>query len=480
MLLLSSPMVVNPEIHSTVSVSQISASKQSSDAIQESGQLCLDVNGSSLSSSEPAIALLMPLDQDKKSVLFTQGRISRQHKIKSTGLSLGVGQRLATNDRWWLGYNFFYDARWEQNHHSRLGIGLEARKNYLTLALNGYYPLSGWKDESIGLYAYRPAQGIDVTVNAYLPHYPQLGMMVKGEHYFDKPLTNAQKAYSPSSLSVALHYTPVPLLTAGYSYQIAKHDFGDQQRFHLSLNYRLGMTLKEQLDSTTVAHYRQLTGSQLEPVQRSYQMVLASQFKSLVLSRLTQLTHKINPQNLALALEHYDQEVNELVNHFLDENTQAGDVLVDAVLRTVCEYNGPKEVILSVLNRVKEIQQMGSWDNLGGEATPYLVVLGASWPRDSRLVIESAYGTNQTYGQGNNEIRIQHAAAHYRPIINNTPVEAGGDGNCLYHSILHILGNNSLSAVRNLRNEVARSYLENPTIKIMPGVVEEKAWDLYR
>lgn len=295
----------------------------------------------------------MPLYQAKKSVLFIQGRISRQHKVKSTGLSLGVGQRLAINDRWWLGYNFFYDAHWEQNHHSRLGFGLEARKNYLTLALNGYYPLSAWKDKSISFCVYRPARGVDVIVNAYLPAYTQLGMMVKGEHYFDQKLTNTQKAYSPSSLSIALHYTPVPLLTVGYSYQIGKHGFDDQKRFHLSLNYRLGMTLKEQLDSTVVANYRQL-----DPVQRNYQMVLASQFKSPL---PFQLTREFDPQTLSLALESYGQEVTELVKYFLNDKNGADAALIESLLKTICEYNHPDKVkiILGVLKRVKEIQQMG-------------------------------------------------------------------------------------------------------------------------
>jgi hypothetical protein len=300
-------------------------------------------------------------------------------------------------------------------------------------------------------------------------------MMVKGEHYFDQKLTNTQKAYSPSNLSIALHYTPVPLLTVGYSNQIGKHGFDNQKRFHLSLNYRLGMTLKEQLDSTVVANYRQLAGSQLDPVQRNYQMALASQFKSPWLS---QLTRKFNPQTLSLALESYGQEVTELVEYFLNDKNGADAALIESLLKTICEYNHPDKVkiILGVLKRVKEIQQMGSWNNQEGEAAPHLVVLGASWPRNSRLVIETAYG-DETYGQGNNEIRIRHAGAHYQPIINDIPVEAGGNGNCFYHSILHILGNNSASAVHNLCNEVARTYLENPTIKILG--TEGKAWELF-
>lgn len=92
--------------------------------------------------SSGSLDLLYPLYEDDRSLLFNQ--IGLRRSENRNVLNLGFGQR-HYGAGWLAGYNAFYDAQILGRAHQRLGLGFEYRRDYLHLAINGYYGLTGWR-----------------------------------------------------------------------------------------------------------------------------------------------------------------------------------------------------------------------------------------------------------------------------------------------------------------------------------------------
>ncbi len=124
-----------------------------------------DLDGSS-------IDYFVPRYDNQTTVYFSQ--FSAQRKEDRTIGNIGLGVRY-NFDKYLLGGNIFYDYDFTRGHR-RLGLGAEARTDYLKFSGNYYHPLSDWKDsEDFDFYEERPARGWDIRAEARLPSYPQLG-----------------------------------------------------------------------------------------------------------------------------------------------------------------------------------------------------------------------------------------------------------------------------------------------------------------
>lgn len=106
--------------------------------------------------------------------------------------------------------NTFYDNDFTGNNR-RIGVGVEAWRDYLKLSANGYFGLSGWHQSSISSlkdYDERPANGYDIRAEAYLPAYPQLGGKVMYEHYMGRNVAldgnTSHLRENPSTLTLGL------------------------------------------------------------------------------------------------------------------------------------------------------------------------------------------------------------------------------------------------------------------------------------
>lgn len=220
-----------------------------------------------------SLALLLPLCQQSEQLLLTQWGVRRDHQ--QTTLNVGLGQRWFNQAQGYWGYNVFYDYR-RQGHHGRLGLGLEQRSAARSVAVNGYLPFSPWRIAEDQATQSRQAKGIDLRLQQQLPQRPQLQLNVVLEHYFAHALVaeNAQQSPPrPTALTVGLDYTPVPLVTASYGYQLASAGVRHHQ-LQLNLTYRLGVPLALQLDPKQVAQAQTLASSRYALIRRNSQFVL--------------------------------------------------------------------------------------------------------------------------------------------------------------------------------------------------------------
>lgn len=219
------------------------------------------------------LALLLPLYEQSQQLLLTQWGVLRDHQ--QTTLNVGVGQRCFNQAQGYWGYHVFYDYR-RQGNHGRLGLGLEQRSASRSVAVNGYLPVSGWRIAEDQTTQSRPAKGIDLRLQQQLPQHPQLQLTAVLEHYFARSLAPEdaqQPPPRPTAFTLGLDYTPLPLLTTSYAYQLASGGQRNHQ-LQLTLIYRLGVPLLQQLDPTQVAQAQSLAGSRYALIQRHSQIVL--------------------------------------------------------------------------------------------------------------------------------------------------------------------------------------------------------------
>lgn len=197
-----------------------------------------------------------------------------QREHQQTTLNIGLGQRWFNPAQGYWGYHLFYDYR-RQGQHGRLGLGLEQRSASRTLAVNGYLPLSGWRIADDQATQSRPAKGIDLRLQQQLPQHPQLQLSTVLEHYFAQTLatTQEQPPLRSTAVTVGIEYTPLPLLTASYDYQLASGGTRHHQ-LQLNLTDRLGMPLAPQLDPKQVAQSQTLASSRYALIRRNSQIVL--------------------------------------------------------------------------------------------------------------------------------------------------------------------------------------------------------------
>ncbi|MCU5772299.1 inverse autotransporter beta domain-containing protein [Erwiniaceae bacterium BAC15a-03b] len=217
--------------------------------------------------------VLLPLYDNNDTLLFTQLGL-RNADQRTTG-NIGAGVRTMTGD-WMLGVNTFYDNDFT-GHNRRLGVGVEAWRDYLKLSGNSYWRLNNWhQSRDFADYDERPANGYDVRVEGWLPAYPQLGAKVMYEQYQGNEVAlfgkdNRQK--NPWAFTGGVSYTPVPLITVGAEHRSGKSGKQDSQ-LNLALNYRLGESWQSQIDPSRVDAARLLSGSRLDLVERNNTIVL--------------------------------------------------------------------------------------------------------------------------------------------------------------------------------------------------------------
>ncbi|WP_253306925.1 inverse autotransporter beta domain-containing protein [unidentified bacterial endosymbiont] len=472
-------------------------------------QVRLGMNPRRFSLDTSEITALFPLWRQQalpeQQLLFTQFGLHHQRHHNTT-VNLGIGHRHIFSEAWLLGYNLFYDLLLPQ-HHQRLGLGAEARRDYLSLSVNGYYPTSQWKNqqESEPCLA-RPARGVDMIVEAYLPQHPQLGIKVNAEHYFDDQVgaftPNAKQRVS--SVTLGLHYTPVPLFKLSYDYTLGQRAADRcRQQIALAVDYQLGVPLAQQLDSHRVASQRSLIGSLLEPVQRNNQILLAYKEKAdkagtagqLQLSPEDELYNigavihipltaqgNLTPYTLAFAgsLAAVTQANSNNTSLTVTPNVVGRQTLrVTATDQQgkVVHSNEMTIYILDAKERLpvirtayKNILTPGFWNGKEDDLVKALLPQIRIWPHSTNLKIisdgnEHLFSTQDVIQFGkpihaDNTIDILQLSGHYQLLSNGQPIECGGGGDCFYYSAAAGLKNRDIhTTVLELRRMSAQALL---------------------
>ncbi|WP_162791109.1 inverse autotransporter beta domain-containing protein [Enterobacter asburiae] len=206
-------------------------------------------------------------------VLYTQAGLRHDNDRLIT--NLGVGYRKIIDD-WLFGYNLFYDSTWH-NRNSRWGAGLELWRDYLKVSTNIYQRITGWHEsQQHEGFLERPANGMDIRAEGWLPSYPQLGGNLIYEHYNGENVAISgfeDRSRKPTIITAGLKYTPFPLINLGVDYKRGSHNM-HEARYNLGISWRLGESLAKQLDPLSIRSYRELAGSKLDLVNRNNNVVL--------------------------------------------------------------------------------------------------------------------------------------------------------------------------------------------------------------
>ena len=261
------------------------------------------------------LQLFSPWYDTENTLIFSQISFQEYEHNRRIG-NLGIGQRWDVADKKWLiGYNVFLDHDF-QRAHNRLGIGTEAWTDYMKFAANYYHPLSDWKDsKDFDDYLERAARGFDLRFQGYLPQYPHLGGSLMYEQYYGDKVAlfgkdNLQK--DPRAITVGLDYTPVPLFTIK-----AEHKRGQDSKkatnAELTMNYRIGTPLKEQLDPDMVQSARSLKGSRYDLVDRNNYIVLEYKEKKMSVDLGLEQVQLIEGQTYPLSISvHNSKNISSL------------------------------------------------------------------------------------------------------------------------------------------------------------------------
>lgn len=227
--------------------------------------------------------LFSPWYDTEDTLIFTQLSFQEYEHNRRIG-NFGIGQRWDVADKTWLlGYNVFLDHDFQRSHN-RLGIGVEAWTDYMKFAVNYYHPLSDWKNsKDFDDYLERAARGFDVRFQGYLPQYPHLGGSLMYEQYYGDKVAlfgkdNLQK--DPRAITASIDYTPVPLFTVKAEHKRGQ-DSKKETKAELTMNYRIGMPLKDQMDPDMVQAARSLKGSRYDLVDRNNYIVLEYKEKKM-------------------------------------------------------------------------------------------------------------------------------------------------------------------------------------------------------
>ncbi len=254
------------------------ASGAASDAVQKwlnhfgtaQANISVDEHGSLDNSS---LDWLVPLYDSPQNMLFTQ--FGARNKDSRNTVNLGWGVRWLTPG-WMFGFNNFFDNDLTGNNR-RAGLGAEARTDYLSLAGNTYFGLSGWhQSRDFSDYDERPANGFDVRADGWLPAYPQLGGKLVYEQYYGDEVAlfgKDNRQHNPYAVTAGVNWTPFPLLTVGVDERMGKGG-QNETNMNLQVTWRPGDSLESQLSPESVGATHLLQQSRYDLVDRNNDIVL--------------------------------------------------------------------------------------------------------------------------------------------------------------------------------------------------------------
>ncbi|MGU3416419.1 inverse autotransporter beta domain-containing protein, partial [Enterobacteriaceae bacterium C34A] len=240
--------------------------------------LSLDQSSSLANSS---LDWLVPLYDTPQNTLFTQ--LGARNKDGRNTVNLGWGVRWMAGD-WMYGFNNFFDNDVTGNNR-RVGLGVEARTNYLQFASNTYLRLNNWhQSRDFSDYDERPANGFDVRAQGWLPVWPQVGGKLVYEQYYGNEVAlfgKDTRQSNPYAVTAGLNWTPFPLLTVGLEERLGK---GGQNETNasLQLTWRPGESLSSQLSADGVKASRLVAASRYDLVDRNNNIVLEYRKQDLV------------------------------------------------------------------------------------------------------------------------------------------------------------------------------------------------------
>ena len=112
--------------------------------------------------------------------LNLSGKVVTSNDIRTT-YNVGLGyRRLFLDNKLLAGVNSFYDHEWN-NHHSRVGAGIELRWAGFDLYANNYWRVSEThQTEVVGVYE-TPLNGRDLELTSQVPYMPWARLRLK--HY---------------------------------------------------------------------------------------------------------------------------------------------------------------------------------------------------------------------------------------------------------------------------------------------------------
>lgn len=217
--------------------------------------------------------IIIPLYENNNYLLFNQTTFHRSYDRNQGNIGFGIRK---FDDTQLYGFNTHFDHDFTGNN-SRIGIGLEYRRDYFSVSSNYYNRLTGWKDSSIKKgYDERPANGWDIRTQSYLPAYPQLGLKANFEQYYGDNVdlfnNTSNLTKDPFAFTAGLNYTPFPLITFNAEHKLGKGGDNDTQ-LSLSLNYQFGTPIKTQLDPSNIKPLRLLENSKYDFVDRNNNIV---------------------------------------------------------------------------------------------------------------------------------------------------------------------------------------------------------------
>ncbi|MDA8481312.1 Ig-like domain-containing protein [Citrobacter sp. Awk 4] len=237
-------------------------------------------------SGQGEVKALLPLWDEGDNVLFSQLGFLRTED--RTIYNVGLGARHWLNKDWALGLNSFWDYD-TTGDNARVGVGAETWTNYLKLSANGYFRLTDWHQSPLSEmedYDERPANGFDIRASTWMPFLPQVGADLIWEKYYGKDVAISSSSTSPDDLedspsvvTTSVNYTPFPLLSidAGHRGGSISENF-----VNLSVNYRLGVSWGDQVDTSSVEVMRSLAASRYDFVDRNNNIVMQYRKQDLI------------------------------------------------------------------------------------------------------------------------------------------------------------------------------------------------------
>lgn len=425
---------IRNEIHNQV-IDPIHTAAQDFLSLFGTAQLSFDVSDEARLNNVN-VKLFSPWYDSDSTLIFSQLSYQEYEKDRRIG-NFGIGQRWDVADKsWLLGYNIFFDHDFKRNHN-RLGLGLEAWSDYMKFAANYYMPLSHWKQsKDFDNYLERAARGFDIRFQGYLPSYPHLGASLMFEQYFGKKVAlfgkdNLQK--DPYALTVGIDYTPVPLFTIKGEHKQGK-DNKNESKLEMTMNYRIGIPLEDQLDPDMVQVTRTLKGSRYDLVDRNNFIVLEYKEKkfSVELATLGEFQEgSVVPLSIAvhnakskvtISPSSWNKQTGLLDLNALFNN--GGDICYNRVGKSTCKESNSAKVI--------QVKDTENWSIL---VPPYLNENGKKNPLPSTTKTAGRYEFDVTIidekgntAQSNTTWLSIKPAPNRRSVILNNVSKAVGNG----------------------------------------------------